>query len=101
MAAIAVAGSGGPHAEQGLLVAAAAAIDGDRHRVAAGLLRALHHGFRHLPFVGGIELVPDRLAARGADILDPEAGRGRENLQMIPTPAGAGGAHTPLVAEAP
>src|SRR5262249_34649050 len=45
----------------------------------------------HLPFVGGVKLVPDRLAARGAHVLDPEAGRGRQNLQMVADLGGARG----------
>ena len=101
VAAIAVAGIGRPQAEQGLLVAAAAAVDGHRHRVTARLLRTLHHRLRHLPFVGGVELVPDRLAARAADVLDPEAGRGRQDLQMISNLGGAGGGDLALVVKRP
>src|SRR5258707_594466 len=78
---------------------AAGAVDGHRHRVAAGLLRALHHGLGHFPFVGGVELVPDRLAARGAHVLDPEAGGSRQDLQMVADLGGAGGGDLALVME--
>ncbi len=90
MAGVAVARIGRAQAEEGLLVAASGAVDGDRHRVAARLLRALDHSLGHLPFVGGVKLVPDRLAARAGHVLDPEAGGGRQDLQMIANLGSAG-----------
>ena len=99
MAAAAIARIGAPETEQRLLVAAAGTIHRNRDGKGARLLRALDHRLRHLPFVGGVELVPDRRAARGDDILDADAGCGREDLQMIAGLGGASGGSLAVVME--
>ena len=83
VAAVAVARIGALQAEQGFLVAPAAAIDGHRDREAARLLGARHDGLGDVPLVGGIELVPDRRAARGGHLLDAGGRRGRQDLQVV------------------
>ena len=101
VAGVAIAAIGAPQTEEGLLVAAARAIDRHRHRKRARLLGARHHGFCHLPFVGGIELVPDRRAARGGHLLDADAGRGRKDLQVVARLGAARGGNLTLVVERP
>src|SRR5207245_9325033 len=46
-------------------------------------LRARHEGLCGVPLGGGIELVPDRGATRGDDILDACRRARREDLQVV------------------
>ena len=68
---------------QGLLVAAAVAIHRYRDCGAPRFFRARHEGFGDLPFIRGVELVPDWRAARGGDIFHRAGRDSRENLQMV------------------
>ena len=69
--------------EQGLLVAAAAAVDGDGDSDGACLFGALDMVLGHFPFVRGIELVPDRLAAGGDDVFDRRCRLRRKDHAVI------------------
>src|SRR5262250_2869867 len=88
MAALAVARVGLFKTEQRLLVAPAAAVDRDGDDCGALLLRALNMVLGDLELVGGVELVPDRLAARRDHVLDRGGGLGGQDLQVV---SGLGG----------
>src|SRR5215468_5151992 len=80
------------HPEQGLLVAAAGAVDRDGDGRATGLLSALDVMRRHLELVGGVKLHPDRPAARLDDVLYLRAGLSGEDHQMVTRLGGLGNA---------
>jgi len=56
---------------------------------AAGAFRAHDEGAGDIPLVGGVELVPDRRAARFRDLLDAAGGGRREDLQVVAGPRAA------------
>src|SRR6266581_3936684 len=66
-----------------LLITATTAIDryGDRSRALG--LGALHMMLGNFELVGGIELEPDRLAARRDGVLDRRGGLGGKYLQVV------------------
>src|SRR5215471_20010847 len=92
MAVAALARIGPRQPEQGLLVAAAGAVDRDGDGGAAGILGALDVVRRDLELVGGVKLHPYRPAARPDDILDAGAGLGGQDHQMIARFGGLGDA---------
>src|SRR5258708_38229302 len=67
-----------------LVIATATAIDryGDGGRALS--LGALHMMLGNFELVGGIELEPDRLAARRDGVLDRRGGLGGEYLHVVP-----------------
>src|SRR5262245_66638104 len=91
VAGVAVASIARTQPEQGLLVATAVAIDRHRDHRASSLLGACHEGLGDLPFVGGVELIPDRRAAGGGDVLGRAGAASGEYLQVITDLGGLGG----------
>src|SRR5262245_58907399 len=89
MAIAAIAGVVALQAEQRLLIAAAATVDGDRDRDAAGALGALDVMRGDFELVGGVELEPDRRPARSGRILDRGGRLRREDLQVVADLGGA------------
>src|SRR5215831_19730144 len=96
MAALAVARVGLFQTEKRLLVAPAAAVDRDGDDGGALLLRALNMVLGHLELVGGVELVPDRLAAGRNRVLDRRGGLGGQDLQVVSRLGGPGDAFFPI-----
>ena len=82
VAVLAIPGVLAAQPEQSFLVAARHAVHGhDQHR-AASALGALDQRAGDVPAGRGVELKPDRRAARLGGVLDRRGGRSRKNLQM-------------------
>ena len=80
---------GPAHAERDFLIAAAVAVDGDRHRDRTLPLHALDVMLGDLEFVGGVELRPDRPAARRNRVGDRRRCLRREDHQVVADLGGA------------
>src|SRR5262245_64930720 len=76
-------------AEQRFLIAAAAAVDGDRDRDAARALGTLDVMRGDFELVGGVELEPDRRPARSGRVLDRGGRLRRKDLQVVADLGGA------------
>ena len=75
---------------QGLAIRTADLIDHQLRRPGQlGRLGPLDHRARHVPVCAGVELEPDRFAARRVHFLNRRGGHGREHLQVPPRSGGA------------
>ena len=69
--------------EQSFLVAPTKTIDGYRNGATARALSPRDHGSSDVPFIRGVELVPERRSSGRGNVFDRAGRNGREDLEMV------------------